>query len=181
PRLFKAIYDIEAETITEEFEVDLVKEPPIDPGYYPVTVSKDKVISKSSNESNPNVAKSFHLDNYCFDSNPERDFFWSMLHEEKVDKIWFTGMLTHGQSDFVIHYVDSETQRVRSYYPDFLIKKQDGSYVMIEVKGEHMIDSQNVRDKKDAADLMGVASGIGYEIIAGKAAESGAYGREFLN
>ena len=181
PRLFKAIYDIEAETITEEFEVDLVKEPPIDPGYYPVTVAKDKVISKSSNESNPNVAKSFHLDNYCFDSNPERDFFWSMLHEEKVDKIWFTGMLTHGQSDFVIHYVDSETQRVRSYYPDFLIKKQDGSYVMVEVKGEHMIDSQNVRDKKDAADLMGVASGIGYEIIAGKAAESGSFGREFLN
>lgn len=181
PRLFKAIYDIEAESITEEFEVDLVNEPPIDVGYYPVTVAKDKVISKSSSESNPNVGKSFHLDNYCFDSNPERDFFWSMLHEEKVDKIWFTGMLTHGQSDFVIHYVDSDTQRVRSYYPDFLIKKQDGSYVMVEVKGEHMIDSQNVKDKKDAADLMGVASGIGYEIIAGKVAESGTYGRAFLN
>ena len=52
---------------------------------------------------------------------------------------------------------------------------------MVGVKGEHMIDSQNVKDKKDAADLMGVASGIGYEIIAGKVADSGNYEREFLN
>ena len=181
PRLFKAMYDIESESVTEEFEVDLVKEPPIDPGYYPVTVSKDKIIRKSSLEIAELTGKSFHLDNYCFDSNPERQFFWDMLHNKQVDKIWFTGMLTHGQSDFVIHYVDTETQRVRSYYPDFLIKKQDGSYVMVEVKGEHMIDSQNVKDKKDAAELMGVASGIGYEIIAGKSADSGSYDRAFLN
>src|SRR5690554_7915875 len=103
-----------------------------------------------------------------------------MLHNDKVDKIWFTGMLTHGQSDFVIHYVDSDTQKVRSYYPDFLIKKQDGSYVMIEVKGEHMIDSQNVKDKKEAAELMGVSAGNGYEIIAGKLAAEGTYTRDFL-
>ncbi|EPM3973973.1 hypothetical protein ACTJ2Z_002646 [Vibrio vulnificus] len=49
---------------------------------------------------------------------------------------------------YAIHYVDTEEQRVRSYYPDFLIQKEDGSYVMIEVKGEHMLGSQNVRDKK---------------------------------
>jgi len=181
PRLFKAMYDIESESVTEEFDVELVKEPPIDPGYYPVTASKDKIIRKSSLALAELTGKSFHLDNYCFDSNPERQFFWDMLHDKQVDKIWFTGMLTHGQSDFVIHYVDTETQRVRSYYPDFLIKKQDGSYVMVEVKGEHMIDSQNVRDKKDAAELMGVASGIGYEIVAGKSADSGSYDRGFLN
>ncbi|EJE8558120.1 hypothetical protein [Vibrio vulnificus] len=80
------------------------------------------------------VGKSFHVGNYCFDSNPERQLFWDMLHDNKVSKIWFTGMLTHGQSYFVIHYVDTEVQGVRSYYPDFLIQKKDGSYVMIEVK-----------------------------------------------
>jgi type III restriction enzyme len=181
PRLFKAMYYIESESITEEFEVELVKEAPIDPGYYPVTAAKDKVISKSDSAVRYLTDKSFHLDNYCFDSNPERQFFWDMLNEDKVAKIWFTGMLTHGQSDFVINYVDTDTQRVRSYYPDFLIKKQDGSYVMVEVKGEHMIDSQNVKDKKDAAELMGVASGIGYEIIAGKSADAGSYDRRFLN
>ncbi|HFI6399265.1 TPA: TnsA endonuclease N-terminal domain-containing protein, partial [Escherichia coli] len=181
PRLFKAIYDVNTENIEEEFEVDLVKEPPIDPGYYTVSASKDKIIRKSDIDVLDVVERSFHLDNYCFDSAPERQFFWDMLHNGKVEKIWFTGMLTHGQSDFVIHYVDSDTQRVRSYYPDFLIKKQDGSYVMIEVKGEHMIDSQNVKDKKEAAELMGVSAGIGYEIIPGKSAAIGSYGRDFLN
>ncbi|EMV1928278.1 hypothetical protein AABX21_001660 [Shigella sonnei] len=52
---------------------------------------------------------------------------------------------------------------------------------MIEVKGEHMIDSQNVKDKKEAAELMGVSAGIGYEIIPGKSAAIGSYGRDFLN
>lgn len=180
PRLFKEMYEIESENITEEFEVELVKEPPTDPGYYQVTASNDKVVRKADSAAAENKHKTFHLDTYCFDSNPERQFFWDMLKDKKVENIWFTGMLTHGQSDFVIHYVDSETQRVRSYYPDFLIKKQDGSYVMVEVKGEHMIDSQNVRDKKDAAELLGVASGMQYEIIAGQQATDGTYGRGFL-
>ncbi|EOE4713457.1 TnsA endonuclease N-terminal domain-containing protein [Vibrio vulnificus] len=142
---------------------------------------KAEIIGKADPTIVDYVGKSFHVDNYCFDSNPERQFFWDMLHDNKVSKIWFTGMLTHGQSDFVIHYVDTEEQRVRSYYPDFLIQKEDGSYVMIEVKGEHMLGSQNVRDKKDAAELMGVASGIKYEIIAGKSAQAGTYGRDFMN
>lgn len=181
PRLFNAIYDVESESIEEEFEVELVKEPPIDVGYYPITALKDKIIRRSDKNVQSNVDKSFHVDSYCFDSNPERKFFWDMLHNDKVDKIWFTGMLTHGQTDFVIHYVDTDTQRVRSYYPDFLIKKLDGSYVMVEVKGEHMIDSQNVKDKKDAAELMGIAAGIDYEIIGGQSVEKGAYDRSFLN
>ncbi|WP_028110703.1 DEAD/DEAH box helicase family protein [Ferrimonas futtsuensis] len=181
PRLFKSMYDIESEIIAEEFEVELVKEPPIDPGYYSITAAKDKIISKSSFKEGGIADKSFHLNNYCFDSTPERKFFWDMLHEDKVKNIWFTGMLTHGQSDFVIHYVDTETQSVRSYYPDFLIKKNDDSYIMIEVKGEHMIDNQNVQDKKDAAELMGVASGIGYEIIRGKQAEDSTFSRRFLS
>jgi hypothetical protein len=180
PRLFREMYSIEYETITEDFEVNLVKEPPIETGYYQVTAAKDKVVRKTDSLASPVKHKTFHLDTYCFDSNPERQFFWDMLKDNKVENIWFTGMLTHGQSEFVIHYVDSETQRVRSYYPDFLIKKQDGSYVMVEVKGEHMIDSQNVKDKKDAAELLGIASGMKYEIIAGKQADDGSYGREFL-
>lgn len=181
PRLFRAMFDIESEITSEEHIVTLVKDAPKNPGYYAMTASKDKIISKSDSALADYVSKSFHVDNYCFDSNPERQFFWDMLHEEKVEKIWFTGMLTHGQSDFVIHYVDTEEQRVRSYYPDFLIQKEDGSYVMIEVKGEHMIGTQNVIDKKDAAELMGVASGIKYELIAGKSAQAGTYGREFLS
>lgn len=37
-------------------------------------------------------------------------------------------MLTHGQSDFYIQYIDPETNALRSYYPDFscnCIRKMD--------------------------------------------------------
>lgn len=44
--------------------------------------------------------KSLHLDTYCFDSGSENTLFWDLLREQRVKKIYFTGMLTHGQSDF---------------------------------------------------------------------------------
>ena len=155
PRLFKLLYDIESEQEEQEYEVALVKEPPVSPGYYEMNAAKDMIVginlpkskqlgsliedtndisgSYLSNkvEKNPAVQEylesSFHLDNYCFDSIPERDFFWHVLHSKTIDKIWFMGMLTHGQSEFYIQYVDPDTHRVRSYYPDFLIRKKDGS------------------------------------------------------
>lgn len=56
-------------------------------------------------------------------------------------------MLTHGQSDFVIHYVDPESHTVRSYYPDFLVQKTDGSYVIVEVKGDNLVNDAVVKAK----------------------------------
>ncbi|WP_280521840.1 hypothetical protein [Vibrio panuliri] len=44
-----------------------------------------------------------------------------------------------------------------------------------------MADFQNVKDKKEVTALMCVASSIGYEMIKGKNADKGSYGREFLN
>lgn len=179
PRLFSLLFEVQSEQEEETYEVELVKDPNIDPGYYEVSAPADKVVSQSSAGTLGN--KSFHLDNYCFDSEPEREFFWQMLNENKVDNIWFTGMLTHGQSDFVIQYVDSETQTVRSYYPDFLIKKPDGSYVIVEIKGEHMLDSQNVQDKKTYAEMMSKEGEMSYAIIPGKLAKDGSFDRAFLN
>ena len=75
------------------------------------------------------------MDNYCFDSNPESLMFNSLLKDELIEKVWFTGMLTHGQSDFLIRYIDPESHTVRSYYPDFLVKLKSEKYIIIEVKG----------------------------------------------
>ena len=76
-------------------------------------------------------------------------------------------MLTHGQSDFRIHYIDPESSTVRSYYPDFLVQKQDDSYLMIEVKGDHMVDDQVVRAKARYADQLAVASKMKYTMVKG--------------
>ena len=43
-------------------------------------------------------------------------------------------MLTHGQMEFFVSYIDPESNTLRNYYPDFLVQKKDGSYVIVEVK-----------------------------------------------
>ena len=112
-------------------------------------------------------AKSFHLDNYCFDSNPEMEFFKSVLKDEDVDKVYFTGMLTSDKTDFCVSYIDPESNTLRNYYPDFLAKMEDGSYQLIEVKGDNKIDDEIVKAKAEAAEEMAVASGVEYKMYAG--------------
>lgn len=81
-----------------------------------------------------------------------------------VKEIYFTGMFTSNQGDLSVHYYDPESKRVRQYYPDFLALMEDGTYQLIEVKGDHMIDNKVVLAKKEAAEEMSIASGMQYLI-----------------
>lgn len=181
PRLFKLLFDLDEAQETEEHEVELIKVPAA--GYYEVTAAADKIVRMGDVADEAERAKSFHLDTYCFDSNPERTLFWDLLHEKRVRKIYFTGMLTHGQSDFFIQYIDPESHTVRCYYPDFLFLRQepDGSekYVIVEVKGDHQIDDAVVQAKKDFAHQIAVASGMEYQMIKSTVAEARGY-RELI-
>ena len=86
-----------------------------------------------------------------------------------MKKIYFTGMLTHGQSDFFIQYIDPDSRTVRSYYPDFIFKREelDGSlkYVIVEVKADNQIEDAVVQAKKDFARQTAVASGMEYHLL----------------
>jgi len=162
PRLFSELYDLDPKEEIEEHEVELIKLPPN--GYYEVTAAKDKIVRMG--ESNDNErGKSFHLDTYCFDSYPEQQLFWDLLREKKVKKIYFTGMLTHGQSDFFIQYIDPDSHTVRSYYPDFLFERENGSFVIVEVKADNQIEDAIVQAKMDFAQQIAVASGMEYRMI----------------
>jgi len=176
PRLFKLLFDLDETQKTEEHEVELIKLPPS--GYYEVTAAKDKIV-RSTDAKEAEIGKSFHLDTYCFDSNPERTLFWDLLCEQRVKKIYFTGMLTHGQSDFFIQYIDPDSRTVRSYYPDFVFVREepDGTekYVIVEVKGDHQIDDAVVQAKKDFAQQIAVASGMEYRIIKSSDADGRRY------
>ena len=179
PRLFHYLYEISPEEKTEEYEIELIKVP--DQGYYEVSADPDKIVRKDDKRLKGLPAKrSFHLDAYCFDSNPERDLFWRLLRDTKIKEVYFTGMLTHGQTDFYIQYIDPESHTVRSYYPDFLFKKEDGSYVIVEVKGEHKLEDPVVKAKQEFAEQVAVASGMKYKIIGGKEVNSAGY-HELLN
>lgn len=173
PRLFSLIYDLESKEETEEHEIELIKAPK--DGFYQMSAAPDKIVRDTDAIAKDHVDKSFHLDTYCFDSNPERTLFWDFLQEKKIKKVYFTGMLTHGQSDFFIQYIDPESRTVRSYYPDFLIQKEDGSYVIVEVKGDNMINDPIVQAKKEFAQQIATASGMEYEMIKGSDAEAHGY------
>lgn len=161
PRLFNELNEITKVIIEEEEEVKLVSEN----GLFEVRAEEDMVIDAEDDEFSGYRDKSFHLDKYCFDSKPERDLFKDLLRNKKVKEVYFTGMLTHGQSDFYIQYIDPESHTVRSYYPDFVVKRDDDVWEIVEVKGDHMIDDIVVQAKAEYAREIASASKMEYKII----------------
>lgn len=165
PRLFDLLYDLLPTEDSEEHEVELVRLPPAGRDYYEVSASPEDVITDEDKDIQLYRGKSFHLDTYCFDSKPEKTLFWDLLQQNKVRKIYFTGMLTHGQSDFYIQYIDPDSHMVRSYYPDFLFQREDGVYVIVEVKADGLIDDPVVQAKKQYARQIAAASNMEYRLI----------------
>lgn len=134
----------------------------------PFSAKDDLVITNKYPGFTPDeVLKSFHADTYCFDSLPEKECFFQYIKSDKVQEVYFTGMFTSNQGDLSVYYYDPESGRIRQYYPDFLAKMKDGTYQLIEVKGDNKIDDVVVQAKKEAALEMAAASGIKYEMYAG--------------
>lgn len=63
-------------------------------------------------------------------------------------------MFTSEQCGLRIQYFDPESKRLRYYYPDFFAELEDGSYQIIEVKGDNMLNDPSVQAKKAAAEEM---------------------------
>ena len=167
PKIFHALYEVKSTQKSEDVDMVLLREPK-DAGYYEFTASDELVITKGHNNfTSAEIAKSFHADTYCFDSKPERECFLQYITSNQVKEIYFTGMFTSGQGDLAVQYFDPESKRVRKYYPDFLALMEDGSYQLIEVKGDNMINDAVVNAKKAAAEEMAIASGVRYLMYAG--------------
>lgn len=166
PTIFNVLYEVVSTQKSEDVNIVLLKEPK-GAGYYEFTASEDLVITKDHNNFKANeIAKSFHADTYCFDSLPERECFLQYITDNRVKEIYFTGMFTAHQGDLSIQYYDPESERVRHYYPDFLALMEDGSYQLIEVKGDNKIDDSVVKAKANAAKELAVASGVEYLMYA---------------
>lgn len=167
PAVFHALFDITSELKTEDKELVLLREPK-DAGYYEFSAKDDLVLTNRYPGFTPKqLKKSFHADTYCFDSKPEKECFMQYIKSSKVTEVYFTGMFTSNQGDLSIQYYDPESGRIRQYYPDFLEKMADGSYQIIEVKGDNKIDDTVVKAKQTSAEEMAVASGVKYLMYAG--------------
>ena len=148
PKLFDIFYEIKVVREEKEEEVLLVKEPK--DGVYKFSTKEGLYITKDDLQVREFSNKSFNVDTYCFDSTKEKAFFSKNIINDKIKNIYFTGMFTQGQSDFYIQYIDPETFTLRKYYPDFFIEMENGKTYIVEVKGEHMIDSEVVKEKERA-------------------------------
>ena len=167
PAVFHALFDVTAELKTADRELILLREPK-DAGYYEFSANDDLVITNRYPGFTPaEIAKSFHADTYCFDSKPEKECFMQYITSGKVEEVYFTGMFTSNQGDLSVYYFDPESGRIRQYYPDFLARMTNGSYRLIEVKGDDKIDDAIVMAKKTAAEEISIASGIEYIMYPG--------------
>lgn len=167
PGIFHSLFEVKTELRTEDKKLVLLREPK-DAGYYEFSAKDELVVNNQYKAFTPEqIAKSFHADTYCFDSAPEKECFMQYITNNKVKEVYFTGMFTANQGDLSVQYYDPESGRVRHYYPDFLARLDDGSYQLIEVKGDNKIDDTIVKAKAEAAQEMAVASGIEYKMYAG--------------
>jgi hypothetical protein len=168
PKLFETLYKVEKEIVKENVDVKLLKKPR-EGGVYEFSGKEDLIVTQDSNDTiiMNNKGKSFHADTYVFDSKPELKLFLQLLNEQRVKKTYFTGMFTADQTDFYVPYIDPESNRLRKYYPDFLVEMEDGSYMILEVKGDHMIDDPVVKAKEAAAEEVAVESSMKYEMLKG--------------
>ncbi len=173
PNLFHALYNLKPYSSKNQETINLVKKSKDD--FFEIRGNPELTRLLSECQKTPlstgNWAdKSFHLDTYCFDSNPELWFFDAHIDQDKVREVYFTGMLTHGQSDFYVSYIDPESNLLRHYYPDFLLRMDDDSWVMVEVKGENQIDNAVVQAKKDFASAFAGVCKMSYHLIPSKTA-----------
>lgn len=167
PRIFHALFEVKNVVKSEDRELILLKEPK-EGGYYEFSGKPELVVTNADAQFKPaEVAKSFHADTYCFDSRPEKECFLQYVKSGKVKKVYFTGMFTSNQGDLSIQYYDPESRRIRQYYPDFFAEMADGSFEIIEVKGDDKIDDSVVIAKAEAARELAVASGVEYKMYAG--------------
>lgn len=166
PSIFKSMFEIKCDRTTEDKKLVLLKEP-ADAGYYEFKGLPELVVRSQDDNLAKFAHKSFHADTYCFDSKPEKECFWQYITSSKVKEVYFTGMFTSNQGDLSIQYYDPESRRIRHYYPDFLALMEDGSYQLIEVKGDNKIDDVVVKAKAEAAREIATESDMKYIMYAG--------------
>ena len=168
PTLFRALFEIEPFGSDSEEEVELVK------GYNSTTsrpptfrfrAKPHLVEGRDYPEHAKHRGRTFHLDHYCFDSQPEVDFFKRALSLSAADRIYFTGMLVHGQSGFRVNYIHPESHTVCNYYPDFLIIRESGEVYLVEVKSEWQEDDPVVIAKREAAEKLATGNEFHYALL----------------
>ena len=172
PKLFACFYDVKTERTYEDVILHLAPMDRSEPWLF--HADPDLTVDRHSAQLRnvPDLLnRTFHVEPYCFDSGSEQTTFFDLVKHKQVKQVYFTGMLTAGQTAFVVQYIDSTAHSVRSYYPDFVVEDADGSWIIVEVKGDDKADEQVVRDKALAARELAGASSMRYAFLRSSLAD----------
>ncbi len=162
PAVFNHYYQVKYSIERSSKNVELVRMEGKDAFVF--NVDKDLLVSHDRHDLKQYKHKSFHVDNYCFDSKPEMEFFLQYLKSKDIREVYFTGMFTGSNNGLSVQYIDPESKVVRNYYPDFIALHNDGKYEIIEVKGDNMIDDATVEAKAYAAMELAEGSKMDYNM-----------------
>lgn len=94
----------------------------------------------------------FHFSPYNFDSEPEKDFFLFMLTElqirtDEIEDIYFTGSLTDKRKTDMHFEYKGKDKAWHNYFPDFVIVKKTGEYLIVEIKSRSEANDPDVIEK----------------------------------
>lgn len=101
----------------------------------------------------PMLPFGFHYSPYNFDSEPEKEFFESILRElnedsDEVEDIYFTGAIDDpNKTEFFFEYKDKKGDW-HNYTPDFLIRKKNGKMLIVEITGETDRGNKPLKEKE---------------------------------
>lgn len=133
-QILSNIFSYEEKSTIYEEEIELTKNYP-----FKINVNSNKndlVVYKKTEQIG------FHIDPYNFDSEDEKNLFLvlskKLKEEEAITDIYFTGGSTSAdKNDFYFEYYNPEHQKIKKYFPDFLIETSCGRYLVVEVKAEN--------------------------------------------
>ena len=168
PQIFLALFDVQRFERPLEVEVELINGYNDESNTLPTFSfrAQEHLIARRDYPGYIGVRdRSFHLDTYCFDSLPEVEFFNQVIADDMTEKVYFTGMLVHGQSAFQVHYIHPESHTVCNYHPDFLVFRSGGKVHLIEVKSNWKKDDPVVLAKQDAAEKLAEGNRFDYALV----------------
>lgn len=173
PTVFRALYTLEAWEKEVVSSIALVREPPGQPpdDCYVVHALPEMIRAASDHAEG---TRSFHVDHYCFDSKPELQFFVDAVSaSDDISEVYFTGMLTHGQTDFYVDYIDPYQHSLRHYYPDFVVRLKNGNWLVVEVKGDNKLEDPIVEAKARFARELADSSRMVYRVVPASEVNAG--------
>lgn len=122
--------------------------------------SKEKLIAHHDDFTSRNPAHlGFHYTPYNFDSATEKEFLVEMLQRlgqkrDEIEDIYFTGGISNiSQTDFHFEYKGTDG-RYHQYYPDFVIVKKNGEFLIVEIKDEGKETDPEVQAKAKAVERL---------------------------